>query len=145
MKKLDEDVLQDRIDLIQEIDFGISPQDKCDLVMVALGLKPAMEIIIVFEDKNPVQEIVTTLIDAGFEVSLSKLVDHPNGKFRQDILIANDVFTFNKLKGATTDEEFGKLYGFPETAISAYCSGERNDRQWHMEKFEEMGNEDYTY
>ncbi|MBP6944539.1 hypothetical protein KBD61_02940 [Patescibacteria group bacterium] len=89
-----------------------------DLVLVLGGLKPATELLLRGKALRAKEPILQWLIHTGFPTDSRVRSD---GEF--EYLIARDSVTLDRLRpafGSQHHEEYGKLMGFPDTAVEAF-------------------------
>lgn len=88
---------------------------KAEVILIAEGLKPATEI-----DLHPEDSSAKDIIDAAKKLGLVAM-NHPNTK--QIVIIAKDTdtaITLSKIDASKDHLLYGRLMGFPETAVQAF-------------------------
>lgn len=128
--------LREKAAVLESIDCGSVP--KAELILVLAGLKPSTDLHLFKNNEDP--ELVKKKInDAGlvYKEMDKHLMQNPNltcslGVARQ---MADAVRVVELLSGmsATGGEEFGRLMGFPQTAIEAYAK--------KRERFDDVSND----
>lgn len=127
----------------------IDLESKIELVAILIGEKPATILHAMIDEsetrKALLQEFLNDIAKAGLllELGQKEFFDpsgyiqdgqyHTDGRgyHRVPVFIAKTRRNLKAIATASTDEEFGKLYGFPETAVMAYV-GKGNYTRFSM-------------
>lgn len=100
-------------------DLNIPPVGKGETVLVLLGLKPATELRISSSGQEK-EETIQALANLGLAVEVTEEIEEKN---LIKIAISLSQKNVDKLKSLDPDKdhgEYGKLMGFPETAVNAF-------------------------
>ncbi len=112
--------LQARCRVVESIGTGV--EQKAQLVLVLLGLKPAASLSIFPWNMTPLA-VEKNLDKANLKYIRKRILKY--SKAIAEYAVSNDYETARKLLNARSSTEFGRLYGYPETAIQAFESGKR--------------------
>jgi len=110
---------RDNISVLSSLDIGKIPV--AEIVLVYLGLKPSTEVSI-YEWNEDINNIFIKLEKMGLVV-FKKEIKKEKGRLIGDLVVAKDENTAKELMGCNADSEhseYGKLMGFPQTAIDAF-------------------------
>lgn len=142
--------LSERLEIIENL--PITLDEKIYMSLVCMDLIPAWEISSKSaETERNVDELNTLLIGAGFETKL--IQDEQNPGAYREICYSNSIEEVQKLselasvnqsqiQSPETAIQFGRLYGFPETAIQAYTYN-RGDTIGRRDLPSDIQDEDY--
>ncbi len=116
--------LHEKAAILESIHCGVVP--KAELILVLSGLKPATDLLLFKNSEDP-ESVKKKITDAGLAYKeLDKtLIQNPNltcflGVARK-MADATRVVELSSTMSSTGGEEFGRLMGFPQTAIEAYA------------------------
>ncbi len=101
--------------------LSIGPEQKASIILVLLGLKPATELLLYSNNDKP-GKVAETILATGLDIRLKR----ENEKVTV-FAIARDTKTLEQLVKVTADkdhEAFGKLMGYPDSAINAFLHKE---------------------
>ncbi len=141
--------IREKVDKILDMDINII--QKAELILIVLGLKPATEISL-GNDEESLQDAEETLKQIGLkckEKIYPHLVNHIEefirNKYLHSIVVARDEQTVEKLfaldAGSKLQDqiEYGRLMGFPETAIKAFIENECADNTFMQKYLQDNG------
>ena len=100
---------------IESIGTGI--EQVAQLILVVVSLKPAAELSLYEWNMSPM-DVEKRLSEAGLKYLRREHSKHYNTV--AEYAISKDEKMAEKLLKASTDREFGTLFGYPETAIHAF-------------------------
>ncbi len=133
---VDEEVnISEKINRIKNL--NLDPVDKKSLVLILAGVKPATEMLMFDRYASP-EDIISILEDCGLvTIQFQSQYMHEAKKrgvggtegYICNVIVARDETTANKVRKycePQDDREFGRLMGFPQTAIDAYVSDAEN-------------------
>ncbi len=115
---------QKMITNFENLEIGSFPS--AELMLIFLGYKPATEVALA-PWNDPPEKVVKTLRDSGLIAGIKNYKD-VNGKKFAIVAVAKDKETMERLKKAEADadhEEYGRLMGYPDTAIDAFMHKEK--------------------
>lgn len=115
---------KEKVANFENLNMGAYPQ--AELILIFLGLKPATEVDVAPWNDSP-QKIAQAIKDAGLIVAKKNSKD-VNGKKFTILAIARDKETLLRLKqaeGNKDHQEYGRLMGYPDTAIDAFLDDEK--------------------
>jgi len=115
-----ESKLRKKVEKIEELSVGDFA--KAELLLIETSLKPATEID-VFENFGDVNDLIDKLHDLGFIVRDKGVASYKNQNLQTVLAIAKDEKTIELLLVAEANQnhsEYGKLMGYPDTAIQAF-------------------------
>lgn len=110
--------LQEKINIVKDLEIG--PVQKAEIMLVILGLKPATELSL-YKHNDTQDKVEKVLKDVGLEIDHKNICDNKN--LVAEIVIAQNQKILSNLMQANASqdhEEYGRLMGYPETAISAF-------------------------
>lgn len=135
---------QDYPDLIPDIEKikqleGIDIYAKIELILIYLGEKPTTEIRIASDMENKMYDIQNAINAIGFESHLitRNISCDESPRWVYEIKVARNRTDLTELLDTNDPRVFGKLYGFPETAIEAFAR-ERTGEPVHLLCLEEL-------
>lgn len=106
--------IRDKVKAIEAIDTG--PEQKAQLVLLILGIKPAAELSLYAKNSTP-EETESLLQKAGL-VYVRKDPDY--SKIVAQYAISSSLEMVEKLLQSNSPSDYGKLMGYPQTAIDAF-------------------------
>lgn len=109
-----------RIDIISQLKLG--PEQQSSVILVLLGLKPATELTVYRATNDPEGIVASALTEAGLDLRIKKQFDKGT-----TFAVARDEETINHLMTTFANEDheaYGRLMGYPETAIHAFLHKE---------------------
>lgn len=106
--------IREKVKAIEAIHTG--PEQKAQLVLLVLGIKPAAELSLYAKNSTP-EETESLLQKAGL-VYVRK--DADGGKVVAQYAISNSIEMVEELLQSNSPSEYGKLMGYPQTAIDAF-------------------------
>lgn len=118
-----EEEKKEKVKEIEQLPLGTN--QRAELILVLLGLKPATNVQLYPWDGSPLA-IKNTLGQLGFHAKVMEREKFSKNMV-QEYAVSLDEKTAEKLallNPAKDHEEFGKLMGFPKTAIHAYLNKE---------------------
>ncbi|SRR6056297_141489 len=124
----EEKLKQERIKKIEELDIGARP--KAEMMLVLLGEKPAMELGVYSWNSDP-EEIERALEDSGLSCARKETKEGENGP--KSVLVVtreeDELEELLNLDPSQDHEEYGRLMGYPESAIKAF-----KDKKFQLEE-----------
>lgn len=106
--------IREKVKAIEAIHTG--SEQKAQLVLLILGIKPAAELSLYAKNSTP-EEAESLLQKAGL-VYVRKDVE--DSKIVAQYAISNSVELVEKLLQSNSSSEYGQLMGYPQTAIDAF-------------------------
>ena len=111
----EEDKKKEAITSIESIDAG--PEQKAQLILVLLGLKPAAELALYPWNSSP--ENVEAFLDrSGLQYARRK--SNKQGKTVAEYAVSKDERLVDRLLNCDSSAEYGALMGYPESAVQAF-------------------------
>lgn len=110
---------REKVKKVEQLKIG--PMQKAEIILVLLGLKPAKELDL-FKNNDDKETVEGVLKQVGLQ-SKPKEIPVPSENVTDRLAIAKDEETLNQLLtlDAKKDHtEYGRLMGYPETAIAAF-------------------------
>jgi len=110
-----ETTLKEKIAIIENLKIGAA--QKANLVLILLGMKPATELLL-YQNNDPLGKIENVLLSCGLSIARGKQHEKSSA-----LLVAQNIETINQLAQVSGDkdhEEYGRLMGYPESAIAAF-------------------------
>ena len=117
--------LKERVKEIENIHHGAIP--RAEIILVLLGQKPATELDI-FKWNDPPDKIMNVLKSVGLSTAKLENIEALNENWLARIVIAKkqeDLAKIEKLDPKKDHAEFGKMMGYPESAIAAFGKKEK--------------------
>lgn len=112
----------------------IGPSQKASIILVLMELKPATELYL-YEWNDEKEKVEKTIQDAGLEIKPKNI--HPDQKnVIAQFAIARDKTTADQLLSLDPrkdHKEYGRVMGYPKTAINAHFEGETLSRENYPE------------
>lgn len=131
--KSQEEILREKISVIEKIQTGVIP--RAETILVLLGQKLASEIYL--PDKNDAEKVIDDLKSIGLFAAVTR--EASNGK-SVDIGVAGSEEILEELTGTKPNADhrrYGELMGYPATAIDAFI-GENAEEKMSFEEQQEM-------
>jgi len=132
--------LTQKIELIER-DKNTSLYDKTELILVLAGEKPAMTLHIADTDMDAyngrrMREVASLFTELEMPYKIGDKLDHP--MFIGFVYVGKDQKHFDNIDNASTHEEYGICYGFPDTSIEACINKSKRFNGSEKERVEQM-------
>lgn len=116
------------IEIIKNIE-GMYVRAKIELILILLGEKPVTEIYVIDHDSDnkKIKQLKDIFSGIGIECSLHNSFQNGSGEIVYELVVAGNVADLNKRLTTNDSREFGRLFGFPATAIDAYIRAEKGE------------------
>ena len=141
---------QEKIQLLEKLNIGSA--QKAEIILIFLGLKPAADLTL-FKNYDSEEIVKAALAKVGLEFadkeardkagSVITDRDHQRKKCLAVISVARDQKTLKELLELYPNkdhEAYGRLMGYPETAVQAFTNKELLDSQTERELIGADGN-----
>jgi len=115
---------QESIERLEHLNLG--PEQKAGLILVKLGLKPAAELDVYDWNESPA-DCERMIAEAGLTMERKDIEHTKNKKLKARYAVAKEPGVATQLANidsARDHETYGRLMGFPETAIHAFQNAE---------------------
>lgn len=115
---------QERVKKIENLELG--PFPAAESILIFLGYKPATEIDLAPWNDSP-EKVMATLRESGLIAEIKKYKGVNDKRFSV-VAVTRNKETMEKLKKVEANadhQEYGRLMGYPNTAIDAYLNKEK--------------------
>ena len=132
--------LTQNIELIER-DENSSINDKIDLVLTLAGEKPATKFLVADTHMNAynerrMKEVKYLFEQLGLPYEIQDIPD--DSQVFASVYVGKDQEHYDNIINATTKQEYGICYGFPDTAIEAYIDRSKRFNGSEKERVEQM-------
>lgn len=125
--KNEEEIIRQKISVIEKIPTGVAPRG--EVILVLLGEKPAVEMYIANKDDAP--KAIDDLRSVGLFAEISEKPREYHNPNSADILVARSQDILDELKQTHSyehHERYGELMGYPKTAVDAFVGKDGSER-----------------
>ena len=130
---------KEKVKLLEKLNIGSA--QKANIILVALGLKPATDLSL-FKNNDSEAVVEEALTKAGLVFADKGIGGEKQNKVAK-ISIARDEETLNRLLALSPSkdhEEYGRLMGYPETAVEAFVNKKLLDEPTERKLIAASGN-----